>query len=355
MGSAVPIPSFLIPFLLSTCYLIIYNMTVVPSRIKILIVAFLIISFSLPTLSFGAEIGVLESDISVSIAPENPKPYDDMTITLTSYATDLNKALIEWRSGKDLLLSGYGKTSYSFKALGPNTPITLNVNITPVGSDKVSKQIVVNASEITMLWEGADSYTPPFYRGKSFVSREGSIRVVAIPETNTIKSGKGNIAYTWKSGDNTILSASGYNKDSYVFRNSNLNTSENISVQASSIDGRYDASDSIQIPIIDPKIVFYKKSPTEGVLYADALTSETTFEGDEMTIVAEPYFFSLNQSAQYITYGWQINGKAIDTPLRKTELTVHPASRGGYANVSLVIENLNSLFQKVSASLKLNL
>jgi hypothetical protein len=76
---------------------------------------------------------------------------------------------------------------------------------------------------------------------------------------------------------------------------------------------------------------------------------------DEMTIVAEPYFLSFKGNENNFTYSWQINGETIDTPSRKTELTVRPSSRGGYANISLTLENLSSLFQKVTGNLKINL
>jgi len=74
-----------------------------------------------------------------------------------------------------------------------------------------------------------------------------------------------------------------------------------------------------------------------------------------MTIVAEPYFLSLKGHENNFIYSWQINGERIATPSKKTELTIRPTSRGGYATIDVVIENLNELFQKVSNQLKLNL
>ena len=76
---------------------------------------------------------------------------------------------------------------------------------------------------------------------------------------------------------------------------------------------------------------------------------------DEMTIVAEPYFVSLNSKRGDFTYKWQVNGSMIPTPTKKTELTVRPSSHGGYATIDLTIENMSELFQKVSNQLKLNL
>lgn len=299
---------------------------------------------------------ILESDISLDISPENPDPYGDVTISLSSYAFDINKSMIEWKNNNKTVLSGYGKTSYSFKNLGPDIGITFNINITPVGSGStITKSVTIKPQEVDLLFESVDGYTPPFYRGKSFVASEGTVRVVAIPNSKTLGSSRNRVTYRWKAGDDTNLSASGYNKDSYVFKNNNLNLSEKVSVQASSLDDGYNATNSITIPIISPKLIFYKKSPTEGVLYNQALTGETAIAEDEETIVAEPYFLSTKGSESSIDYKWQINNEDVNTPDTPNELAIHPTARGGYATLDLIIENANLIFQKISGELKLSL
>lgn len=303
-----------------------------------------------------SEIVLQESDVDITIIPENPEPYQNVTIKLVSYATDLNKALIEWRSGSSTILSGYGKISYSFKVFGPNTTTIFDVKITPAGSfGSITKRVSISPSEIGLLWEAVDGYTPPFYKGKSFISRESRLKVVAIPNTNTIKSGTGNISYVWKSNYKTIQNASGYNKSSYVFKNDPLNKTEEITVIASSVDGKYTATKTIDIPIVSPKIIFYEKSPTEGILYNKALSENTFIKEGEMTIVAVPYFLAMEGKEGLFDYKWKINGKSVATPSTKNEITIKPSSRGGYAIIGFTMENIRELFQKVTGQLKLSL
>jgi hypothetical protein len=322
-----------------------------------LVVLFVVGMLYLPSFSYSAsEIEVEESDISVEIMPENPEPYQNVTIKIYSYSTDLNKAMIEWRSGSNMILSGFGKTSYSYKAEGANTTTAFEVMITPVGSvNKIIKQIVVSPSEVEIMWESVDGYTPPFYKGKSLPVSGSTIRAVAIPNTNTIKAGKGSITYTWKDGDKTSLASSGYNKDAHVFKNSMFDEESEITVVASSLRGDYEATKSISVPIYKPKIIFYKRSLTEGILYNNALNKEISMAEDEMTIVSEPYFLSTMGNENAFTYNWKINGGAIETPSKKTELTIRPTSRGGYATINISIDSVNELFQKVSNQLKINL
>lgn len=326
-------------------------------RITTLLIFLVLLSIVyVPQYSFSSnEISVADTDITATTFPDNPEPYQTVSIKLTSYATDLNKAFIEWRIGSGIVLSGYGKTNYSFDAGGPNTTTTFTVRITPAGGDKITKIISINPSEIEIVWEGLDSYAPPFYKGKSFATSGSTIRAVAIANTSATKKGKGSIVYTWKLNDTTKPNASGYNKDSYTFTNSELDTTNKVTVTASSIDGSYEATKTVTIPIIKPQLVFYKKSPTEGVLYTNALGDETTMTEDEMTIVAEPYYLASKGNENDFTYGWKINGDSIDTPSKKTELTVHPTEKGGYATIDATFENLNLLFQNVTGKLKINL
>ncbi len=302
------------------------------------------------------QIEVQDNELSVEVNPNNPAPYEDVTITLTSYATDLNKAIIVWKTSGNTVLSGIGKTSYSFKASGPNTANIFDITITPVGSmTTINKRVAITPSEIEIMWESVNGYTPPFYKGKSLPSSGSLIKAVAIPNTDTIKSGSGSITYNWKNNNSAVLDASGYNKNSYIFKNSMFDTKNEITVAASSVDGRYTAEKTIQIPTYSPKIVFYKKSPTEGILYNQSLEKEADMFEDEITLVAEPYFLTLKNNETNFTYDWKINGNNIQTPSKKSELTVRPTSRGGYATISLTIQNMNELFQKVSSQLKLNL
>lgn len=311
----------------------------------------------MPSFSFAeTQITTGEDEIIVDVSPNNPEPYADVSINITSYATDLNKAIITWQGDGGVLLSGIGKTSYSFKASGPNTTIIINIIIKPVGGvSTISKKIILTPSEIELLWEAIDGYTPPFYKGKALFSRGGIVKAVAIPSTNTIKQGSGNVSYLWKNNDSVVSGASGYDKNYFIFSNDLFDTENSITVTASSVEENYNAEKTLSIGAFSPKILFYKKSPTEGVMYNTALENNTILSGDEMTLVAVPYFLAIKGNEDNFLYTWTINGDPINTPSKKTELTIRPTSRGGYADISLVLESINELFQKVTGQLRLTL
>ena len=327
-------------------------------KIKFFLIGLFILGIiNIPYFSFAeTQIEVQDGEINIETIPNNPQPYEDVTINITSFATDLNKAIITWKVDSETPLYGIGKTSYSLKAKGPDINSIVTVTIRPEGSmNTITKKVVINPNEIDILWQPVDGYTPPFYRGKTLPIVGSLIRAVAIPNTTTIKSGNGNISYTWKNRGETNLDASGYNKNSYIFKNSMLDETNEITVVASAVGGNYAAENTVEIPMSDPSVVFYKKSPTEGILYNNALNKETLMVEDEMTIIAEPYYFSLKGNEDSFNYEWKINNEIIQTPSKKIELTIRPASRGGYASLNFMIENINELFQKASNNLKINL
>jgi len=330
------------------------------AKTKIFLLGIFILGIiNIPYISFAeSQIEVQNEEINVETSPSNPEPYTEVTITISSYATDLTKATIIWRDQTGILSSGIGKINYTFTTEGPDTTNYFIVEITPVESmGTITKNIRITPSEIEVMWESVDGYVPPFYRGKSLPVSGGFIKAVAIPNTSTIKSGSGSLTYTWKNSGETVADASGYNKNYYKFKNSMFDKVNEVTVVASSVGGNYAAEKTIEIPIYEPKIIFYKKSPIEGIFYNNALNKEATMgeAESEMTIVAEPYFFSLNDKINDLDYSWKINGSMITTPSKKAELTVRPESRGGYATIQVIIENMDEIFQKVSKELKLNI
>lgn len=302
-----------------------------------------------------SEILVQENEIDYEMIPENPEPYDRVTINLFSYATDIDKAFISWESNNGVVQSGIGKKSLTFNAPGADDSIYFDISVSPAGqSSSIKKRIVINPSDLDILWESVDGYVPPFYKGKALPSRGGIIKVVAIPNSKTITSGIGKIDYTWKSNDDTLEEYSGYNLNSYIFKNSLFEPTSNIEVQASSVAGNYNATKKIYIPTYNPYLIFYKKSPTDGVLYNNGIVDEYDMTEDQITFVAAPYNLAILGNEKSFNYTWSVNGEIVYTP-KKNEISIRPTSRGGYAEIGLEIENLRELFQKVSNVFNVNL
>lgn len=327
----------------------------IKKSLKILKISYLILSIGF---IFGFQVQytfaeVRDVDIVTNVAPQNPKPFQDVNITLESYATDLNKALIEWSGSGKVFFKSVGATDFSFKTGAIGTQSVIDIKIRTVEGDILQKRIVLVPGDMDMLWQATDSYVPPFYKGKALPAREGAIKIIAVPSgSDGIQS---NNTFTWKLNDKTQLEQSGYKKNSFSFNLSLDEKEDFVEVSSSAATGNNQSNGDLTLSGTSPIILFYKKSPDEGILYNNTFKKEVNMNTDEMTIVSVPYFISDEDNSSTNIYSWKINGGDIDTPPKRNELTVRPTAKGGYAEINLEIENTLKLFQKVAQKLTINL
>lgn len=287
-----------------------------------------------------------QSDIFVTITPENPGPNENVSIAISSYAYNLDTVLISWTMNGKNVSSGIGKKTLSLQspAAGSRTAVSATISL-PDGT--VEKNITIRPSVIVLLWQANDSYVPPFYRGKALPSPESQVKVVAIPDSRVNPK---NMTYSWKKDYNNESGSSGYGKNFFTYTSDYLEDSNNISVTASTIDQSYSASSNINIGTTTPKIVFYKNDTNLGTLWEMALGNGHIIKGDEI-IEAAPYFISpKNIRIPMLKWSWSINGSPVDNiGLSKNlmPITVQPGV-SGTSQIKLEVENIYKIFANVS-------
>ncbi len=301
---------------------------------------------------FSNSIGNL---LDVSTSPSNPGPNEIVQITIESYLSDLDKATISWSVNGRAASYGIGKTSFSFKngGSGETTKVTISI-ITNTG-ERVTKELVFNPVGVTVLWE-ANTYTPPFYKGKPLMSPQAWVRAIAIPDIidDQNSSSAQNLVYVWKKNGTAIPEASGYGKSSYSFFGPKPGRELGLRVAVSSIDDSIQSELRVDIPLTTPFILFYEKHPLLGALNNHPLGGKITLTKKEVTVTAEPYFFSNESSGSpWISYVWSLNGTSITNPGRTVTLRNEQASVGA-SELALVMRNTKLLFQSASRSLTIN-
>lgn len=298
------------------------------------------------------------TDIVLSISPEYPNPGQTVTATLTSYVVNLNKANVAWYINGENIATGIGKNTFSFtlNSLGTTTNITANIEL--VRGQTLTKSLLINSSDVDMLWEAVDSYVPPFYKGKALVSKEGVFKVVAIPNMTQggIKINPNNLSYNWTKDNKGQPAFSGWSKSFYTFTNSYLEATNQVTVKVSDISGTTTTEGRITLRPTDPKIIFYKKDPDLGIIRQKSLESEIFIEKEGAVIVAVPYFFSPKDlSASVLNFQWTIGNNRISTPSIKNEIYVKGATgESGSTTISLLVENTRTLFQNLGKKINVN-
>src|SRR5690606_39124133 len=93
------------------------------------------------------------------------------------------------------------------------------------------KELRFAPSQIDLLWEATDAYTPPFYKGKALPIQQSELRVTAIPETFLIEpTDAPNLVYYWDRNYSRDVAKSGFGKQSYSLTADPLNPTEKIKV-----------------------------------------------------------------------------------------------------------------------------
>lgn len=292
-----------------------------------------------------------ENDIFVKTTPEIPGPDELVTVKLDSYSFNLNNYYIAWFENGEQRSADYGNREYSFRT-GQTGEITNITAVIEVGNKVFRKELRFAPSEIDLLWEVVDGYTPPFYKGKALPLRQSTIKVTAIPETQLLApTDAPQLIYYWDNNYQRDSRASGFGKQSYTFIADALNVNEKISVTANDRRENSFAKNTIDIPTntYEPKILFYNIDENNRVLTNKALNTNPIIQGDTVHMSFHPLNFStLQENFTDLYVLWNINGEQRPPQDFEKQNELHISSGGETGNVpiSLTLEGVSKALQK---------
>jgi hypothetical protein len=288
-------------------------------------------------------------DLALSTLPLNPLPLQKVTLTVQSYSTDLSQATIVWTYNNQTVASGIGRTDITIMAPASGVAGTVGVTASGASFAPTSTTLVLRPASVDMLWEGADSYTPPFYKGLPLPSLGGIIRVTAIPSISAPRQ----MSFNWSHNTEAQPSKSGYNKSSFVFQNSDLVPTDHVEVAAQS--GSFSGTNSVDIIPGDPTVRGYIN--TDGYIdYANG--SNTGLATNNTGVIAhfEPYFFSAPTSISHdlrFSYSGP-NGAALPAGDIPTELRLSRPDTGGRSQFSISIQTVIYSIQNITRQFSVN-
>ena len=311
---------------------------------KLSTILFLLSILLLPITSYAQTIS---TDISIESIPENPTPGSTVILRANAYAVDLSQASISWKYNNVSVANGIGRTEIS--VIAPKSGATGVVTATASGSgfEAATATIVLHPASADVLWEAADAYTPPFYKGKSMVPPNGLMRFTTIP---SITAPKG-ISYNWSRNTSAMPDVSGYGKASIVLAHSEFNRQEKVEV--STLGGVYTGSGSTTVIPRDPTVVIYQNKG--GFIdYANGFLNSILFEQSGMVLHFEPYYFSTTSSIlSDLNFGLTIDGEDVDTS-RPNEVGLSRPSTGGQSILKLAITPITYSLQHAEKTFTLS-
>lgn len=306
----------------------------------------------------GLPTGIIEQ-ISIEQVPQIPKPGEVVSIRLTSYMTDLNKAKITWTQDGKVILSQIGALTNQIQAPESGKKTTIVITILKEGGGVVTKTVALSPAEVNLIYE-AQTYAHPFFKGKKLFTSESVINFIALPnfvDSNGKKIADSNLVYTWKVNGTVEQSISGYGKNTFVTKGQLIERPSTITVEVSAINSSLKASQSIQIKSTVPEVVIYENNPLLGVIYDKAIFGTFLLERPQVDFEAIPYFFSGNTKDSFdLKYKWAINGVKVETksPNENYLLLQNNQNQEGSASISLILEHTKNLLQTTQTRLNLD-
>jgi PAS domain-containing protein len=315
-------------------------------KIKYLLIFTLIL---VPLISFG-QFAASGLELIVTISPSTPKPNQSVSISIENYSFDLSQSNITWFVNGIVQNQFSRKKSLNLKTGDVGSPLIVDVSVITPSGTITEKRIVIQPSELNLLWE-ASGYTPPFYRGKVLHSSKGTIKTVAMADvigSGGFRLSNNSLDYKWSRDGKILESLSGVGKNTFTIKPFIINPGfTTISLKITEKGrGTVLATKSIRVIESSPKIIFYEDHPLLGISFNRAFQKTFFLDKEELKIKSSLYFFS-KEDKDSLNYQWRINGKKVAG--NEDSLLVRITEEKGVSSISLEVKNLLKTLQFASA------
>lgn len=280
--------------------------------------------------------------IQYVITPEVPGPNQTVTIEAQGIGAFLGDAAITWKEDGKVVQSGAGLRTYSFVTGGIGSVTKVHIDIKSTTNGSFSKDFTFRPSAVNLVWE-ADTSAPPLFMGKPLYSAGSSLKVVAFPTVviNGSRVATQSLSYQWTRGDQALPAQSGLGRSTLSINGDQLQPEEDITVRVY-FGSSLVAQGAVAIPATEPQLRLYERNALRGVLYDAALPAGIALSDKEITIAAQPYYFSNSSlKAGALQYAWSLDGNDISGPdSAQGILTLRQTGGGaGQSTLSATLQN----------------
>lgn len=321
----------------------------IKDRVIVLLTFFLLVPFiSLAQENNTLSVEDIVGSTNFIVNPSSPMPGQIVRVTIQGSGIDLETALLTWSINGQRIKSGYGEKEITFTAgpIGSNSTIKLSID---AEGKTYNRTVTISPGEIDMLWQG-NSYTPPFYRGRSLWPLQGDIIVTAIPHAagpNGIEYNPKTLIYKWYLNDVAYADKSGYGKNTYSFTEPGLALEQNIGVEVYNgetlMGRRY-----LSLSAINPVTLVYENNPLFGFMFNQEVGNDYHLNKSEISLGAFPYYFSAaSKDNPFLSYKWR-SGQSGSSQ-NNSQITYRvPSSSQGKSLVAIDVEHLQKFSQSAN-------
>jgi hypothetical protein len=200
-------------------------------------------------------------------------------------------------------------------------------------------------SNVTLVWE-AQTYVPPFYKGRALFADGADVKILAFPPTDL--GDPSQLNYKWKVDGTVIQEASGTGRRFFIYESGMFGGSPLIVVEVS--NGTATAGTGvIRVPLTKPRVALYQSLPLAGILFGTSIDKAVD---QEASIEAYPLFFSVEtRSDPSLTYQWKVDDISSQNPLGNKGSLFVRNENGGRTTLQLQIFNTANLLENAKNAL----
>lgn len=292
--------------------------------------------------AFTAQAQFAPEPIQYVVTPEVPGPGETVTIEAQGIGSFLGDATISWQKDGKVAQSGAGLRTFSFVAGGIGSVTQVRVDIKSATEGTFTKTFVFRPSAVNLVWE-ADTSAPPMFMGKPLYSAGSAFKVAAFPTVvvNGSRVAAQSLSYQWTRKDQALPALSGLGRNTLSLDGDQLQAGEDITVSVY-FGSNLVARGGVAIPASRPELRLYERNSLRGILYDKALPQGIALEDKEITIAAQPYYFSNRSlSAGLLKYDWLLDSNEITGPdSGRGLLTLRQTGNGaGQSILSATLQN----------------
>jgi hypothetical protein len=265
----------------------------------------------------------LSTFLTIDTAPDYPGPNQEVSVSLRFSQADLDRANVSWFLNGEIQKSGVGEKAFTFKTGPIGTTSRVSVSVETLEGRTVNKGFIIRPSIIDLVWN-AETYSPPFYRGKALSGHRSRVRVTATPQlvdSNGNLLNSKSLIYNWRENSTVLNDQSGLGKDVLILEGKLITRPRKITVTVESLDGNSKSLGSVVVNRHNPSVLIYQNNPLYGIMFNHALT-EVPLLDQEISLVAIPYFFNvLSRNSEKIEYSWTQNDRGVGLPSQGSSIT----------------------------------
>lgn len=230
--------------------------------------------------------GINNDDFDIKVSPEFPQPFQEVTVSVSSFLTNVSLLNTTWFVNGVVVENGIGIKSIPVTVGASGTLTTVEVQIVLPDGTALKKVVRLIPGSVDILWQATDSYVPAFYKGKALPASEALVRIVAMPEGGQDAP----LSYTWSHYRKRVPNSSGYQRTSFEARQHFFEEALDVGVEIYNRQGIAIAKRELSIPVFDtePIIEIEDGSSSYRVTQTNAFAPGNSFAFFKII----PFFFS---------------------------------------------------------------